>query len=522
EVYYSADRAGSWKKISPSFQVDDDVKRDIAVLDGTIYVSTHRRVYYSSDMGSSWSVSDTFAVDKLLSPYLAAYASRLWIASRESLYYTSDRFATLHEASPPPGTRTGYSLTATKNGLLHSSYEGGAHLSFDTARTWTYIQEKVTPRAMSNVWVKDDLLIAGSESGILMCSTNNGNSWNRSFHSNPIDNRSNQFNALFALGDSLFVTTDKDHHIIRSGDNGMTWTTNQKEFPWSVTLDMVGNDMIWVAVTLFNGYMYRSTDRGASWTLIEGEYTASRFSEILLHDSTFFLAWHDTGLLRSNADATAFERLTDVGALPPGKCFSVASNGKTLFAGINRHIYRSRDSGVTWQEMNFLFDNEVYDIKCYGTNVVILDRPQEMYQKKTMVYYSPNECDTIISLSPDGFISRSSSEVAINNKYIFAQSIDWGILRYNYLPLVSVSEIKEQQQFTLYPNPAQTVVNIEAPDKANAIVHLFDMLGREVRRERLSEEGKLTLDVSDLTNGIYTVMLEYKGTTSKSTIVVMK
>jgi photosystem II stability/assembly factor-like uncharacterized protein len=506
-VYLSNDRAGSWKTISPVFEDDDYDGRDLAVLGNTVYVSTYSRVYYTTDMGTTWG-SKTFT-QGITYIRIAAHASRLWFTHDSTLSYTTDRFATVHKATMPNGPRFSWTLLSTRSGLLLSAYEGGAYLSVDTAKTWLTLEENFPPREMNNVWANDKVLMGGTATGMLLRSTNNGNSWENSFQSTTIAAGSNQFSAMFSLGDSIFVTTDENHQIMRTGNDGATWTTDGKSAPWYEVHDIAGREGLWVAVIKRDGSVVRSTNRGNSWTLVKGEYASDNFRMLALHDTSFFAASPRAGIWRSNADATTFEKLVGVG-LPEGTCYSIASNGKTLFVGAPNALFRSRDNGASWQEISGPFTSSVYDIKCYGPNVVILERTPV----SNMIYFSPNECDTLITLTPGGFSSRETWEVAINNNYLFAQTKDKSIFRYNYLPLKSVKHELVHNSFTIYPNPAQKTVNIEAPDKANAKIHLVDMLGKEVRTGRLSHEGKLTLEVSDLPNGIYTIMLEHNGMVS--------
>lgn len=514
-VYRSDDRAGSWKTITPTFADGDYHATDLAVLGNTIYVGSYRRIYYTTDMGTTWGVSNAFP-EAVAYMRIAAYASRLWITSDSSLFYTSDRFTTLEKAAMPPGSRFSWTLIPTRNGLLLSSYEGGVHLTFDTAKTWMFLEENFPPRVMNNVWANDNVLMAGTATGILTRSTNNGMTWERSFQSMTTGSGSNQFSAMFGLGDSIFITTDENHQIMRSGDNGVSWTTDGISAPWIEVHDIAGREGLWVAVIKRTGSAFRSTDRGSSWTKINGSFSNDNFRMLALHDTSFFAASPSGGVWRSNADATKFEKLA---SLPASTSYSVASNGKTLYAGYYASLFRSRDSGATWYPVDIPLTGEVYDIKCYGSNVVILERTSV----NNMIYYSPDECDKVIILTPGGFTSRDTWEVAINNNYLFAQSKEKGIFRYNYLPLKSVKHEVAQSSFMLYPNPAQTSVNIGARGKANATIYLVDMLGREVRTERLSQEGKLTLEISDLPNGIYTIMLEHNGAiTFEGKVVVTK
>ncbi|HEY6170621.1 MAG TPA: T9SS type A sorting domain-containing protein [Candidatus Kapabacteria bacterium] len=502
-VYLSNDRAGSWKTITPIFQPDDYDGRDLAVLGKTIYVSTHRRVYYSTNMGDSWGVSNEFAQGKT-HIRIAGYASRLWIASDSSVFYTSDNFVSVHTVATPQNWRFTWTLVPTRNGLLLSAYEGGAYLTFDTAKTWMLIEDGFTPRVVYNLWANDNVLFGGTSTGLLMRSTNNGNSWERSFQSTSVSPYRSQFNAMFTLDDSLYTAINEGDQIIASNDYGASWHINGREKPWTGVSDIAVDDSVWIALA---GSPVRSDDIGTTWAYMNRQ-SSLELQQLMFHGGLFYAASAKGYIYKAIPTALNFER--DTNDLPLSPYYAIASNGSTLFVGGDSgNVYRSRDSGTSWQKMNLPASFSIRDIKCYGSNVIILAPIGGC-----RIYFSPNECDTIITISPENYNGYASGEVAINSKYVFLQTVDKGIFRYNYSTLNSVRRESAQNSLTLYPNPAQTVVNIEAPDKANAIVHLFDMLGREVRSGKLSDEGKLTLEVSDLTNGIYTAMLEHNGTTS--------
>jgi photosystem II stability/assembly factor-like uncharacterized protein len=60
----------------------------------------------------------------------------------------------------------------------------------------------------------------------------------------------------------------------------------------------------------------------------------------------------------------------------------------------------------------------------------------------------------------------------------------------------------------LYPNPVTKQLNISSNDISRPI-HIYDMLGREVIKGMLSDQGKATFNTSRLPSGIYTVLLEH-------------
>lgn len=73
---------------------------------------------------------------------------------------------------------------------------------------------------------------------------------------------------------------------------------------------------------------------------------------------------------------------------------------------------------------------------------------------------------------------------------------------------ISVAEHNLADQISLYPNPANSLVNLQLPEGAD--LQLFDIQGREIEHRRAVTTHQ-TVDVSQLQNGIYFVRVIYEG-----------
>jgi hypothetical protein len=76
---------------------------------------------------------------------------------------------------------------------------------------------------------------------------------------------------------------------------------------------------------------------------------------------------------------------------------------------------------------------------------------------------------------------------------------------------------------TMYPNPAQTKLTINASDaKSTATVKIVDLTGKEVLTANAKGGIETALDCSALNNGIYIVHISVEGTTSTQKLVISK
>lgn len=92
--------------------------------------------------------------------------------------------------------------------------------------------------------------------------------------------------------------------------------------------------------------------------------------------------------------------------------------------------------------------------------------------------------------------------------------------------LDGVEDISNIDEFSnAYPMPASNVVNFDYnfASSVDAEVAIYNMMGQEVMRNRLSGmNGKLSINVSDLTDGVYFYSLIVNGKTEKSNKLVIR
>jgi len=73
-----------------------------------------------------------------------------------------------------------------------------------------------------------------------------------------------------------------------------------------------------------------------------------------------------------------------------------------------------------------------------------------------------------------------------------------------------------QNQFSIYPNPANDFINITSQTSGDKNVAVYDILGKQVISTITSER----VDISSLTNGVYIVKISQNGVSSTKKLVV--
>jgi hypothetical protein len=158
-------------------------------------------------------------------------------------------------------------------------------------------------------------------------------------------------------------------------------------------------------------------------------------------------------------------------------CGTTPNRDTVLVSGNNRlqrplYLF-SVDNGVTWRtdtlrmDSNYLQLIEDIELTDNGTPIAI------------STIMSPGVSPTIIARG-----ERASSAVIIHN---------------------NTSETR------IYPNPSSGIVNIQSIDKTGAGITVIDILGREVYRGKLSNEGTASLDLRNVPKGIYYIVFNHYG-----------
>ena len=79
---------------------------------------------------------------------------------------------------------------------------------------------------------------------------------------------------------------------------------------------------------------------------------------------------------------------------------------------------------------------------------------------------------------------------------------------------LNLEEVESNQNFVVYPNPAENQITFQLEKKQKGIVHLYDVLGQKIIEKEVSENNN-SIDIQNLSNGIYYYNFEsnktYKG-----------
>ena len=186
-----------------------------------------------------------------------------------------------------------------------------------------------------------------------------------------------------------------------------------------------------------------------------------------------------------------------------------ADNGSQVF----RHIYitKSSDGGSTWKTPVDVTPNVSWIgmKECvFGSMVPTVD------DKIRIVFQMDNE---------PGLIVRGDEDLVEFNDIVYIEIDTLGLFGSS----VSVNDIKNTTQFTIYPNPANDYTSIAiSVDKTEKVtLTIVDLLGKEIsKEEKVLFSGKSTerLDLSNFQNGVYFINLQVGNKLTTQKLVITK
>ncbi|WP_020139239.1 RICIN domain-containing protein [Streptomyces sp. 351MFTsu5.1] len=381
---------GAWKNISPSqgnygfAGLDVDPQKP-----STVMVTTLDRwwpqdeVYRSTDGGATWKTqSDRSVRSASIAPYLGTGIGHWMTAlaidpfdSGHVLYGTGNGIWASNDANATDNGGTSHWFIGAR-GLEETAYydavspPGAAALITSLGDQGGFVYDDVTKEptgrltnpeiynstsvdfAQSNPSLVVRVGRGGAQDGAL--STDGGHTWN-GFKGEPVPSADSGHIAIAADGSSI-VWAEAGQAPYRSTDRGASWSR----------VNGLGNDAVVVAdrssagtfYSLSNGTLYASTDGGATFGARATGLPSGKLSAVPGVAGDLWLSGSGKGLLHSTDGGRTFTTLSTVqsaSALGFGKAAPGTSYQALYLLGTVKDVtgvFRSTDKGATWLRIN--------------------------------------------------------------------------------------------------------------------------------------------------------------------------
>jgi photosystem II stability/assembly factor-like uncharacterized protein len=284
--------------------------------------------------------------------------------------------------------------------------------------------------------------------------------------------------------------------IYTTTNGGDTWTrVSESNIPneqsgeagWTSVYEVVG-DVVWFGTN--KGRLYKSTNKGATWTVITTPL--SDINKIEFKDE-------NNGIVAS---------------------YNVPES--------NFNIYKTSNGGTDWQQVTpggtgVLYGSDI----CYvpGTPDAYISSGAK--EEAHGISYSLDGCatwttytDTMQFLQMD-FVNNTIGWVGQFN----VDDVVGGMYKYTGGPVGLVDMLSRNKSFNIYPNPCNSSFNIYINELKNKeiIINIYDLLGKKVfssNENNLSSYHHKTINTSELKKGIYIVYIQSGSETHQEKLII--
>jgi hypothetical protein len=266
------------------------------------------------------------------------------------LAYTAGIQAQWSEVSPLPGNT--FNDIACYKGFVYTAQGGtGVYVSSDNGATWNQQNNGITDLNVTSLLAIDGYLFAGSNSGKIFISQNNGTDWKPA---GSLGSNGSQVKSIITAGGYIFAGTFSNG-IYRSNDNGKTWDSTSFPAAYQVRSIVAAGTNIFAAA--YDGGVYTSADNGTTWTLVNNGLTNLSLTGLSASGNDLYAGTNGVPSVFISTDKGANWKPVSGNAQFTGwgpYVQSVKAFGeKNVFAGtFLGGVYLSTDKGANWAPIN--------------------------------------------------------------------------------------------------------------------------------------------------------------------------
>jgi photosystem II stability/assembly factor-like uncharacterized protein len=516
-IFCSSDSGKTWSSCNKGLTTLSI--KTLSVNGDYIYAGTDGSgVFISTDSGVNWRVSNNGLTNTVINrisyhnniPILGTDGSGIFIYNGQS-WMESNKGLTATNIN---------SLACIGSYLFSGTDGGGIYLSTDDGKTWAEVNSGLTNLKINTLAVKGTDLFAGTLLSGIFRSINNGASWDEV--NNGIICK--HISALTVSGDNIFA--------------GSHWWRKISDAVYSYDLP------VWAD----SGYIYRSSDNGSNWTIVDTGL--GYIYNLASLDSNVFASCHYNGFKHSTDLGNSWKDITltykdAMGLLWPIAPTAFTIKGKFFFTGTydgRIFMYDIRDT--TWGNINnkglprFGHNNHITAI---ASNDTALFAVCQFVGLNIGLFYSTDEGNTWNKLNVpivknEGYLDFNPqiNSLYIKGNYLFAGTNSFGIWKASLADLVTDVKDKNNEipsKYTLeqnYPNPFNptTIIKYDISEAGFVSLKVYDILGREVQTLVNNYKNKGTYEVnfngSNLASGVYLYKLKAGSFTSIKKMMLIK
>jgi hypothetical protein len=489
-------------------------------------------VYRSTDDGATWSeVNNGFDTINGRYPWINDFyieGGALAIATPVGTYRLNDDYwiqtvmSAVHEALNHGGDTI---FLGTGSGIMTSTDQGNMWSDMNTMLRFADIYD---------VHSIGSIFLAAGAGGIYR-STDVGVTWAQPLHANIAD--------IVESRGTLLARAQNEtaEGVYRSTDLGSTWFYSSNGInaePNAMRAIAASEDGVFIGlhglrsssgvVTWVAGGIYRSTDRGISWTAVNAGLPARDTVAVpvvhLAANGTTIIAATVDGLYRSTDNGDNWAKVeTNIGTII---ITAVTAHENMFYLAAGGYIYRSTD-GSAWEmvENKSPFDIAITEFHSVG-DILLASEAQVSNEAETYML-EDSRWIPIRSRLPRNVIpsamTRSGTKIILGTH---GTGVWWGSL--GAIAGIDDKDDASSDAINIYPNPATSRASLSftLTRSTNVELSIYSMEGEQVRQINLGSVAPGThaidLDLNGLSPGSYRFELRSGETTQSGTLIVIR
>lgn len=346
-VFRSTDNGVSWQSASNGLPGSFTWSVAANPLADEVLVSTGPGVYRTTDNGDTWALTGNARITK---PVVFDVDGTAYVGSDSGVMRSSDAERMTWEWTD--STIAGSPIVAliVRNDTLFAGMQShGVFMSVDGGVTWSARNAGLVSLDIQAIdRGRPDEIFLSTRDGGLYRSTDEGELW---VLTNPGSQLFISASTHHNSADRLFVATVKGLFYSDSHSVGADWYPSRVGFINSVIRTLIIGPQQELYAVQYTGNFHRSTDGGATWTIVDLEIPPDTDVSAMAMDSAGVLiaTVRGVGLYASSDRGDTWTRygVTLPSARPVG--IAVGTGGKIFVTSDSGYVYTSVDNGASWQ-----------------------------------------------------------------------------------------------------------------------------------------------------------------------------
>jgi|GEM_PF-5597011 len=491
-VLRSIDNGATWQELNYGTPVEYQMYC-ISDSQNNVFLESTDNIYKSIDNGDHWTI--------LTTPFL--FTDIMWKNRNDYLhvidmngdhYYSSNAGANWTNANfVNPIHNEILSYCSSNDTVIALSKGSGVFQSNNSGQDWVPANNGLTATRITQLAVNNQgIVVAGNINSNTIFGYDSEDQW----HSYDLSFKPKR---VFCCSDNHFYCSDVadlEHHIYHSTDNAQTW--NELVLPEILRqanlMDVqLYNDDLYIAVNSYGGALYKTTDEGLNWEIVNG---IDRVKYIDVGPNNEFYVSNERVLCRYREVGVNWDTLYVASEIDSDlHQFAIdPSNGNIVLTDRMLGVKYSSDGGTTWEDRNDLswLPSSWY---WFRSNTLEMDSEGTIYMTAEIDYdFEPWHIFLTVSSSDGGITWENFGEgLPLEHAESFHIGQDGNLYAGTFHGVYKrdlnswISHDKEKLPKSVntifaYPNPFNSSVRISMNNDQSSTVNLriFDVLGREV------------------------------------------